>query len=205
MQTCVCVNGSTNHGAATERQQHQILPASHLPPSDTCRCRCRCHCRLCRCPLACRGAADVREAVIAVGLKPKEMTKQEKQQFNGRTRAYLQARCGTAHRRTLQAGISSCLGACSPPCATVLMFFLWCRAGTTFCCSGGRTAPALSACVLFLVGAAVAEPPPAADGNCVGLAARALLYECYGNWCLCAMQALCLTGYQRQVVLVTCW
>ncbi|WIA28969.1 hypothetical protein OEZ86_011504 [Tetradesmus obliquus] len=38
------------------------------------------------------GAADVREAAIAVGLKPKQMTKQERQQFSGRTRIYLQAR-----------------------------------------------------------------------------------------------------------------
>jgi hypothetical protein len=45
----------------------------------------------------------VREAVIAVGLKPKETTKQENQQFNGRTKAYLQARFEKALRRPLQA------------------------------------------------------------------------------------------------------
>jgi hypothetical protein len=70
--------------------KHLVLPLPPLPVP---------------CLLVRSGAADVREAVIAVGLKPKEMTKQERQQFNGRTRAYLQARC--VFHPTLQAADNS--------------------------------------------------------------------------------------------------
>lgn len=71
------------------------------------------------CLLLCSGAADVREAAIAVGLKPKQMTKQERQQFSGRTRIYLQARCVSTNRQ-LRTLYSSCLLACTA-CPVALM------------------------------------------------------------------------------------